>query len=207
MLKHVLSFALVATASAAQSAVFTFPQPGFDLPTSGPANPSIVYVEGVTGVVKNIAVKLNGLTHGYASETMIALSNPNGWATLIWDGPQCKFNNSNVQFADIATTTFETGCRSGAVMANGDYKSANSVGLRRFTIPIAPIVPLYKTLNELVLADVNGRWILWAEDFVSGDGGRLGSWDLVIETEDPPPVDESEWQDENNEIGEELLGP
>ena len=207
MLKHVLSFALVATASAAQSAVFTFPQPGFDLPASGPANPSIVYVEGVTGVVKNVAVKLNGLTHGYASETMIALSNPNGWATLIWDGPQCKFNNSNVQFTDIAATTFETGCRSGAVMANGDYKSANSVGLRRFTIPIAPIVPLYKTLNELVLADVNGRWILWAEDFVSGDGGILGSWDLVIETEDPPPVDESEWQDENNENDEELLGP
>ena len=203
MLKHALSVAFVAFAPMAQSAIFTFPQPGFELPTSGPANPSVVYVEGVTGVVKNVSVKLSGLTHSYASETMIALSNPNGWATLIWDGPQCKFTNSNINFTDLATTTFETGCRSGAIMTNGNYKSANSVGLRRFTIPIAPIIPLYKTLNELILNDVNGRWILWAEDFVSGDGGRLNNWDLVIETEDPPPTDEGESQGDDQEFEDE----
>jgi subtilisin-like proprotein convertase family protein len=202
MLKHVLSFGLVASAPAAQSAVFTFPQPGFNIPTSGPVNPSIVYVEGVTGVVKNVAVKLNGITHGYASETMIAISNPNGLATLIWDAPSCKFSYSNIQFTDTATSTFEMGCRGGFVMLNGDYKSANSVGARRFTIPIAPIIPFYKTLNELILSDVNGRWILWAEDFVSGDGGTVASWELVIETEDPPLADETESYDDEESSDE-----
>ncbi len=190
MLKYALSLTLVAFAPLGQAAIFTFPQPGFDLPPQGPANPSIVYVEGVTGTVKNISAKFTGMTHGYASETMIAISNPNGWATLIWDGPQCKFSNSNIQFTDLATSTFETACRSGVLLPNGAYKSANNTGLRRFTIPIAPIIPLYKTLNELILSDVNGRWILWFEDFVSGDGGRLASWDLIIETEDPVPTPE-----------------
>ncbi len=205
MIKYALSLILVTFAPLGQAAIFTFPQPGFDLPPQGPANPSIVYVEGVTGPVKNVSVKFTGLTHGYASETMIAISNPNGWATLIWDGPQCKFNNSNIQFTDLATSIFETACRSGIVLLNGDYKSANNTGLRRFTIPIAPIIPLYKTMNELILSDVNGRWILWVEDFVSGDGGRLVSWDLIIETEDPTPLPDDGEPDA--EEGEEEFEP
>jgi hypothetical protein len=199
LLKYTFPIALAAFASTGNAEVFTFPQVGFEIPTSGPANPSIIYVEGVTGVVKNISVKLNAVTHGYASETMFAVSNPNGWATLIWDSPQCKFNNSTIKFSDLAAQTFEAGCRSGLVLANGEYKSANNVGVRRFTIPIAPITPLYKTLNELILPDVNGRWILWGEDFVSGDGGNLGGWELIIETEDPPEGEDEEASSEGSD--------
>ena len=51
-------------------------------------------------------------------------------------------------------------------------------------IPIAPIRPLFHTFDELVLPDPNGRWILWSEDFVGGDGGTIESWEIVIETAD-----------------------
>jgi len=192
VLKFVLSIAFVVNSYGAQAEIFTFSQTGFEIPTSGPATPSIIYVEGVTGKVKNISLRLKLMTHLYASETMFAVSNPDGWATLIWDAPQCKFNNSNVLFTDLSPVVFETACRGGVVLPNSEYRTADNAGTRRFTIPIAPLVPLFKTLNELILNDVNGRWILWAEDFVAGDGGRLGGWELIIETEDPDSGDDGE---------------
>ncbi len=166
------------------AATYTFTGEAVEIPTSGPADPSFIYVEGVEGVVTNVSLSFNGLTHKFAKETMVALSNPDGWASLIWDGVKCKYNGIDVVFTDLAEESLEDRCGSGGSLESGTYSSGLSDDDHAFTIPIAPIRPLFPTLNELILPNPNGRWILWAEDFISGDGGTIGSWEIIIETED-----------------------
>lgn len=172
----------VLAAQPATAATYVFAGDAVEIPTKGPADPSFIYVEGVEGEVTKVSLRLTGLTHGYGKETMIALSNPDGWAALIWDAADCKYSAANLLFSDDAETALADQCTSGRQLPTGSYRSGYLKGSHVFTIPIAPIPPLFETLNELILPDPNGRWILWAEDFVSGDGGRIGGWELIIET-------------------------
>jgi len=170
----------------ANAATYVFPGELVDIPTIGPANPSFVYVEGVEGTISNISIKFNGLEHRYGRETMIALSNPDGWATLIWDAPHCKFSDIDVLIADNAALSLEDNCKSGQSLESGPYLPGYSNAGHQFTIPIAPVRPLFHTMSELLLPNMNGRWILWVEDFSSGDGGEITSWEIIVETEKEP---------------------
>ncbi len=180
-----IALAMVGFCHIANAEIYTFTGEEVAIPTKGPADPSFVYVENVEGVVTNISLTFNGISHRYGKETMIALSNPDGWATLIWDAPYCKFNNVNLLMSDTDAIDMGEACGGGTALEDGTYSVGSSKANHEFSIPIAPIRPLFETLNELILPDPNGRWILWAEDFMSGDGGTITSWELIIETQDP----------------------
>lgn len=185
MKKFLLSVAIGAMSQTGFGATHIFQGESVEIPESGPADPSFIYVEGVEGVVVDITVKFYGFSHRYGEETMIALSNPDGWATLIYDGPDCVISNADLVFNDEAEASLGDVCISSNYLTAGTFTAGYSVDDHIFTIPIAPIRPLYATLKELILPDPNGRWILWSEDYVGGDGGTLTTWEIIIETEDP----------------------
>lgn len=170
----------------ALATTFIFQGPAVIIPPKGPADPSFIYVEGVAGVVRNIKVNFNGFLHKFGEETLIAVTNPDGWATLIWDAADCKFNTVDITLDDEAETSIESRCGSGAVLGAGSYRPGYAADDRELTIPIAPMRPMFQTLKELIMPNPNGRWILWAEDYVSGDGGAMASWEIIVETEETP---------------------
>lgn len=164
-----------------EAATYVFAGDAVSIPERGPANPSFVYVEGVQGAVTAVTVAFTDFTHDYGQEIMVALSNPNGGTTLIFDGPSCRLVDVDLTFADDAPDDVESSCRN--ILPEGKYRPGYSGEDHTFTIPIAPLRPFYTTLNELALPDLSGRWILWSEDFVGGDGGSIESWELTIETD------------------------
>jgi hypothetical protein len=166
----------------ADAEVYTFAGSPVEIPPKGPANPSFLSVQGVVGVVKNISVKFNNVDHKYGGETMLALTNPNGFSSLIWDKVSCKFHATNLLFTDSAEQDLSAGCTGGTI-ASGTYLAGNDQGDREFTIPIAPTRPMFARFEPLISANLNGRWILWAEDFTTGDGGSIDSWEVIIETQ------------------------
>ena len=174
---------IIMTLSLAQSAggeVYTFVGNSIEIPAKGPAD--FVSVQGVTGGVKNLTIKFNNVSHKYGGETMLALTNPNGFSSLLWDKISCKFHANNFLFADSAEQGLSEGCI-GGTMVSGTYLPGAGDGDREFTIPIAPTRPMFDRFEALVSDNPNGRWILWAEDFTSGDGGSIDSWEMVIETQ------------------------
>lgn len=186
MKKKILGFALWLLSCQVQAATFSFKGPAVEIPPKGPADPSFIYVEGIVGVVRNITVKFNGFLHKYGEETMIALTNPDGWATLIWDAADCKFNTVDITLNDEAEKAIESLCTSGATLGTGSYRPGYAGSDRELSIPIAPMRPMFPTLKEIMMTDPNGRWILWAEDFTTGDGGTMTGWEITVETEDGP---------------------
>ena len=178
-----LLFATVMVPGAAAE-TYTFTGEAVEIPTSGPADPSFIYVEGVKGEVLDIKLTLTNLDHRYGAEAMLVISNPDGWSTLLFDGPRCRFTGVDIVFADDAEEDVGEGCSS--TIASGTYRPGHANNDHEFTIPIAPLPPYEATLGALAMPDLNGRWILWAEDFVSGDGGTIDNWVLEITT---APID------------------
>ena len=176
-------FGLGMLCSPLEAATYVFAGEAITIPASGPANPSFIQVEGVLGTVTGVTVAFNNFSHSYGREIMVALSNPNGGTALIFDAPPCSIRGVDLVFADDAENDFASSCSN--TLPEGDYTPGFSAAEHAFTIPIAPLRPFYTSLNELILPDPNGRWILWSEDFVGGDGGAIESWELTIETDLP----------------------
>ncbi len=152
-----------------------------EIPPFGPADAGIIYIEGIAGNVTSITLKLFGYSHRFTYETMIAISNPYGDTTLIWSGITCNIPYDapiDLVFTDASQEEFgRKNCSSGT------YTPGLEWAQRSFTIPFAPTPPFNSSLNKLVEAeDLNGRWILWAEDFTQGDGGYIERFELVFET-------------------------
>lgn len=185
-----LLLALLIAAPSAQAATYEFFGDTVTIPTKGPSDPSFISVEGVTGNVTSVRVTLQGMKHLYAKETMVAVSNPDGWATLLWDGADCKFNVVDITFDDAANTALATRCSTSSTIPTGSYRPGLATMQRQFTIPIAPMRPMLDTMSEMIQENLNGRWILWAEDFVSSDGGVIAGWKITIETEDDDDDDD-----------------
>lgn len=194
-MKRLLSLVCGLWCVSGYAATYTFTSDGpVHIPDMSPADPSFMIVEGISGRVIDITVHLKGVTHRYGRETMLALSNPDGFTTLLWAGAACKFEQSDLTLTDRVDTEIKTDCKSSTVFpSGGSYQPGyNNSKTHDFTIPIAPERPYYSTLNELIQDDLNGRWILWAEDFSNGDAGSLDKWELVLTTQDGPVIEGGE---------------
>lgn len=187
MKKLLLSlFLAIAVPLAAQSETYTFRSENpITIPIFGPADPGILYVEGVPEDVVNITLRLFGYKHRFTAETMVALTNPNGFTTLIWASVSCRVTAPiDLEFIDGTEENFRDNCSTGTYLPGAEQRE------RTFTLPIAPKKPYFAELNQLIEADgVDGRWLLWSEDFSRGDGGEITSWEIIFETASPP-VDE-----------------
>lgn len=151
---------------------------GIEIPNIGPAMPVEIFASGIEGTVVDMELTLVGFRHGYIQETALALSNPAGLTTLLVDGVRCRlYSPADVGFSDRALGHFGTNC------ASGLFLPGEEVLTRDFSLLIAPKRPFFVEFGDLLKDDPNGRWVFWAEDYVSGDGGEIASFVLKITTE------------------------
>lgn len=177
---------LAASAGSAPAATYTFRGGALTIPEQGPADPSFMQVEGVEGDVTRIMVGIEHLQHHYnGDEISIVLTDPDGFAAGIFDRFSCRLSDESFTIDDSGAKSVQEGCSRGSLRGGTfNLKFTNNVS-NEFTIPIAPRRPFLKSLAELGRPNPNGRWILWAEDFASGDGGGVTAWTITVETNAP----------------------
>jgi subtilisin-like proprotein convertase family protein len=131
---------------------------------------------GATAVTE---VKLLGLTHTWAADTMFVLENPTGQKILLWNevGGSCDFSGDYIVNGLGAPNSFPA-CGASPI-APGSYKQ--NFG----TWPTGT-----NGINNVDLSNVPpqvGTWTLYAYDWVGADSGALTSWDICFGTPPPPP--------------------
>ncbi|MEI7732881.1 MAG: M14 family zinc carboxypeptidase [Verrucomicrobiota bacterium] len=158
------------------------------IPLLGTATPypSSVVVAGLTGKVQKVSVTLSNLTHSYAKDLQILVTNPAGNAVLL------LANIGNTLSITNATLTFDD---AGAAMpiqsavVSGTYRPAGVTNLLVMPSP-APTGAYATNVSALTGGTPNGTWSLFINDSALGDSGTLDGWSLNIVTtpEVTPPA-------------------
>jgi uncharacterized membrane protein/subtilisin-like proprotein convertase family protein len=150
------------------------------IPDSGAASPypSSITVNGFTGPVAAVRVKLNGVTHSYSDDLDIFLVAPGGLVCAVMSdaGGVSQINNRNLAFDDVAATTLPDA----GTITSWTYRPANyqpSEGL-----PPGGMGTIGTNLTALGAGSVNGDWKLFVrDDSGNGGAGSIQSWALMIE--------------------------
>ncbi|MEO7589169.1 MAG: Ig-like domain-containing protein, partial [Arachnia sp.] len=169
-----------------------------DIPTAGsvnqlgPANPypSSIPVAGLGGLVTNVTVTFNNLTHGSVGDIDAMVVAPSGQSLVIMSDvgdPGGEFpgaqlvtaNNINLTFSDSAAGPVPRVF----MLPSGTYKPTNTGAVDAFPSP-APTPSNATTLaGAFTGINPNGAWKLFAVDDVSGETGTMaGGWSLTITT-------------------------
>ncbi|MBK7704479.1 MAG: VCBS repeat-containing protein [Acidobacteria bacterium] len=152
-----------------------------------PASPygSAINVAGVSGIISDVNVTINGITHTRANDLDFLLVSPNGLGIVILSDIGGSASNANVTLDDSApgqigsygTGTFQT-------------RNANEEGVDVFPSP-APIRPLMAgntLLSSFNGFSPNGDWRLYVMDDEQAISGTVaGGWSLDITTVPVPP--------------------
>ncbi len=151
--------------------------------------PSSINVTGATGVVSNLKVTLNLLSHANISDVDVLLVSPNGLHTILMS--DAAFGTSSQNVADLvlvfddASTNIIT---SGSAPTSGTYRPSelNPGGLDFADIfpPPAPLAPYSaRPLASFNGVSPNGEWKLFIVDDQGGSSGFItGGWSLDITT-------------------------
>ncbi|MDB6125509.1 MAG: hypothetical protein JWQ71_4502, partial [Pedosphaera sp.] len=168
------AFNFVTTAAFANTGAITIPE-------SGPASPypSTINVSGLAGLVTNLKLTVNGLTHGFPEDLRMLLVGPSGQKLVFMAGVGGGYGITNVTLAfdDAAASALPAS----SLISSGTFKPTNngSVNSLPFPAPVAPYgQPLLSNFNG---TDPNGNWSLYVLDGATGDGGSIsGGWSLSI---------------------------
>ena len=170
-----------------------------DIPAAGATDqqgvaspyPSAINVSGMTGVISDVTVSLNGLTHGAVNDLDVLVVGPGGSNLVVLSdvGDQHGANPPALVFATNATLTFSDSAtgevpRTPPNLVSGTYRPTNhGGGVDVFPDP-APAVQDNTTLGGAFAGrDPNGTWRLFVVDDTSGDLGQLaGGWSVTITT-------------------------
>ncbi len=152
---------------------------------------STINVSGVSGVISNLKVMLNGLTHIQTQDIDILLVSPNGRASILMsDTGTGTSSGVNLTFDDTAATTIPN-----TVIPSGTYRPTNNGNSSDDSFPTpAPFRPYFEFNNQLSNFNnfsPNGDWTLYVVDDRANDAGTIaGGWSLDITTSpvQPPPV-------------------
>ena len=151
---------------------------------SGSPYPSSITVQGMSGVISKVIVKLNGLQHTYPDDIDILLVGPGGQKVMLMSdaGGSPDVVNVNLTF-DSATST---ALPDSSQISSGTYRPTNYVGKDGTTDPFsapAPAGPFSTSLNAFNGTSPNGSWNLFVEDDAAVDVGSIASgWELIITT-------------------------
>jgi uncharacterized repeat protein (TIGR01451 family) len=175
------SFSLPATAIYDNSTPIIIPDHGAAAPY-----PSVVTVSGRTGIVSNVRVTLNGLTHSFPRDVSALLVGPSGTNVLLMShtGGGHAVNNLTLTFDDAAAGFLPIAGQ----ITSGTFKptSDGSVNFPSF----APVGPYNQALAALNQTAPNGDWSLYVFDDAPGDAGAINNgWSLQLTTKVglPPP--------------------
>ena len=148
--------------------------------------PSTISVSGVTGLVSQVAVALNGVTHSFPRDLNVLLVSPSGGKALLLahTGAAHGLTNVNLTFDDAASTLVPGTNQ----ILSGTYKPTAYGAAPKFPSP-APSGPYVASLAGVNGSSPNGAWSLFVMDDSSGDAGSIaGGWSLsiaTVETQNP----------------------
>jgi subtilisin-like proprotein convertase family protein len=163
--------------------------------------PSNINVAGMVGVITNVEVTINNLSHTWVHDVSIILQAPTGQSLLLQSGTADNMaaNNLTYTISDLASTQFS----SSAIWANnGSYKPTSYFwdiwpapapptppGIGTYNTP-GPFGFMTETFNSTFGGlNPNGTWKLFVADFASGDAGMIsGGWSINIVTSLITPV-------------------
>lgn len=146
--------------------------------------PSAITVSGLSGVVTDVNVTLNGVTHPRANDIDVLLVSPNGlFAMLLSDVPfngDTSATNANVTFDDSAPTQVPvTG-----PLVTGTYRATDVNSPDTFPAPAPqPGISPNTFLSVFNGVSPNGDWNLYVVDDSEAQSGTMtGGWSIDITT-------------------------
>jgi len=131
-------------------------------------------------------VKLNGLTHTWAADMTVVLTDPAGNSTVLWEEVgstivPCNFNGDYSIVPQQPTPLVFDICTVDADYLPAQYQQHYGQW------PNVGIGTIFKTPMHTFLPQT-GDWTLTIYDWVAGDTGSLISWDLCFGAAVPPPA-------------------
>jgi photosystem II stability/assembly factor-like uncharacterized protein/subtilisin-like proprotein convertase family protein len=162
--------------------------------TAGAADPypSNVTVTGLTGTLRSVSLKLNGIRHDTAPEIDMLLVSPTGQRFIVMSDvgsglslrTAVDLNLTDFALAPLPLTSVE--------YASGDYRPTNAGPGDGFPAP-APTGPhenpapagLATFASVFAGFDPNGTWSLYVYDDFVGGRGQINNWCLTVATDNP----------------------
>ncbi len=155
-----------------------------DASTASPY-PSTITIDGVEGVIRNVAVTLDGFTHDYPSDMTFLLVGPEGQKAIVM-GEQ----GGSTPVTDLTLTLDDRAeAEPGFVLESGTWKPAGAIA---DALPVpAPGTPYPVGFTNFIGGSPNGTWSLYANDPYDVDAGAVSrGWSLQIQvvvlTNQPP---------------------
>jgi subtilisin-like proprotein convertase family protein len=186
--------ALAATTTFANSFPIQIPRSDSDGGGLADPYPSQMNVQGLSGNVTDVDLKLNGYSHNFPDDVGVLLVGPQGQKTLVMSdaGFDVDVSNVNLTFDDEAIGPLPDSSK----ITTGTYKPTRGTpdqGTNQvpasFPSP-TPAGPYATNLSAFDGSNPNGTWNLYVLDDSAGDVGQLASgWSLDITTgsANPPP--------------------
>ncbi len=158
------------------------------LATSTPYGTAI-NVMGAPGVISNLKVTINGISHTNPSDIDILLVSPNGKGLILLSdtGGSTDVSNVDLTFDDAAPTTVNT-------FVTGTYKPTDAAGESNGDTfpppaPLRPYLQFNAPLSNFYGFSPNGEWRLYVVDDSQNNAGTIaGGWSLDITTAPAPPT-------------------
>lgn len=147
---------------------------------------NVVNIDGLSGVISNIKLTINGFSHSTPNHVDILLVSPNGKSVVVMsDVGDTSVTNLNFTFDESASNSLPSN------LTSGTFRTTNLATEIFDTFPTpAPLRP-YNTftgLNDFKGFSPNGAWRLFVVDDTQNSQGSIsGGWSLDITTEPPPP--------------------
>jgi subtilisin-like proprotein convertase family protein len=172
----------LAVAAASQATQYIFSSGSISIPDIGVANPSPVNfnVAGLDGLVADVNVRFNGLSHTFSDDIGAVIFDPSNVGTILFDGPGAESINVTWMFDDSGAAALANSTAN----PTGTYKPGQNQWSDVFAgAPAGPYNTNFLAYNGTTGL---GNWRLFVEDFVGGDSGSIQSVDLIINTNPVP---------------------
>jgi len=145
---------------------------------SGAANPypSSINVSGLTASSVIANVKINGLTHSFASDVDIVLQSPNGTNVLL-----LADNGGTNSISNVSLTLQDGAAALPGNLTTGTYRTTTNTSWSG-TVVAAP----FGTTLSAFTGSLNGAWKLYVYDDAILDGGSINSWSITFSTPSAP---------------------
>jgi subtilisin-like proprotein convertase family protein len=171
------------TKTFANTTTITIPS-GAPTTTMGPAAPypskiQVQFPRVASGGVRDVNVKLKGLSHENPDDINAMLVNPNGKCVLFMTdaGGSGDVTNLNVTFDDQAVTQIPDN----GPLTSGTFKPSNLGDIEDFPAPAPNANTCGSAFSLFKGTNPNGKWKLFILDDSGGDTGQIANgWSLQI---------------------------
>src|SRR5215203_2010973 len=149
--------------------------------------PDPVSISGAQGIVTDVDVEIDGLSHGYAQDLDVLLVGPAGQRALIMsdDGGSSPLSEVDLVLDDEASAPIPPSSQIGS----GSYRPGNNTASDGgdpddFPAPAPDVTGAGSALSVFDGTNPNGVWQLFVVDDDSIIAGSFSAWSITVETAD-----------------------